>query len=104
MEIDLLGIDLAKRVFQLHGADVRGRAVYRNKVSRAALIDTVRALRPAQSRWKRVARPITGRDVSSKQVSRFASSVPTTLRRSLKRTGMTATTRKLSSRPRPGRP
>ena len=46
MEIDLLGIDLAKRVFQLHGADVRGRAVYRNKVSRAALIDTVRALRP----------------------------------------------------------
>jgi transposase len=46
MEIDLLGIDLAKRVFQLHGADVRGRAVYRNKVSRAALIETVRALRP----------------------------------------------------------
>ncbi|MFP3559473.1 IS110 family transposase [Paraburkholderia sp. SIMBA_049] len=46
MEIDLLGIDLAKRVFQLHGADVRGRAVYRNKVSRAALIETVRALCP----------------------------------------------------------
>jgi transposase len=46
MEIDLLGIDLAKRVFQLHGADVRGRAVYRNKVSRAALVETVRALRP----------------------------------------------------------
>ncbi|MBC8740947.1 transposase, partial [Paraburkholderia sp. UCT31] len=46
MEIDLLGIDLAKRVFQLHGADARGRAVYRNKVSRTALIETVRALRP----------------------------------------------------------
>lgn len=46
MEIDLLGIDLAKRVFQLHGADVRGRAVYRNKVSRTALLETVRALRP----------------------------------------------------------
>ena len=46
MEIDLLGIDLAKRVFQLHGADVRGRAVYRNKVSRTALIETVRALHP----------------------------------------------------------
>ena len=46
MEIDLLGIDLAKRVFQLHGADVRGRAVSRNKVSRAALIETMRALRP----------------------------------------------------------
>ncbi|BDC45512.1 IS110 family transposase [Paraburkholderia terrae] len=46
MEIDLLGIDLAKRVFQLHGADRRGRAIYRNKVSRAALIETVRNLRP----------------------------------------------------------
>ncbi|MGY6256822.1 IS110 family RNA-guided transposase [Paraburkholderia fungorum] len=46
MEIDLLGIDLAKRVFQLHGADVRGRAVYRNKVSRTALLETVRVLRP----------------------------------------------------------
>lgn len=29
MNIDLLGIELAKRIFQLHGADVRGRAVYR---------------------------------------------------------------------------
>ena len=46
MAVDILGIDLAKRVFQLHGADVRGRAVYRNKVSRAALIETVRVLHP----------------------------------------------------------
>lgn len=29
MEIDTLGIDLAKRVFQLHGADRRGQAVHR---------------------------------------------------------------------------
>lgn len=27
MEIYILGIDLAKQVFQLHGADRRGRAV-----------------------------------------------------------------------------
>jgi transposase len=46
MEIDLLGIDLAKRVFQLHGADRRGHALHRAKVSRAALVDTVRELRP----------------------------------------------------------
>lgn len=45
MEIDILGIDLAKRVFQLHGADVRGRPVYRNKVSRTPLTETVQALR-----------------------------------------------------------
>lgn len=46
MEIDLLGIDLAKRVFQLHGADRRGQVLHRAKVSRAALVDTVRQLRP----------------------------------------------------------
>jgi len=46
MEIDLPGIDLAKRVLKLHDADVRRRAVYRNKVSRTALIETVRAWRP----------------------------------------------------------
>jgi hypothetical protein len=27
MEIDILGIDLAKQVFQLHGADRRGRVL-----------------------------------------------------------------------------
>jgi hypothetical protein len=29
MEIDILGIDLAKQVFQLHGADCRGRVLHR---------------------------------------------------------------------------
>jgi hypothetical protein len=32
MDIDILGIDLAKRVFQLHGADRRGRALHSSKV------------------------------------------------------------------------
>jgi hypothetical protein len=46
MEINLLGIDLAKRVFQLHGADRRGHLLHRAKVSRAVLVDTVWQLRP----------------------------------------------------------
>lgn len=46
MEIDILGIDLAKRVFQLHGADRRGQAIHRSKVSRPALMETIRQLRP----------------------------------------------------------
>jgi transposase len=46
MEIDILGIDLAKHVFQLHGADRRGRPVYRAKVSRGSLLETVRTLKP----------------------------------------------------------
>lgn len=46
MEIDMLGIDLAKQVFQLHGADRRGRATHRGKVSRGSLFESVRILTP----------------------------------------------------------
>jgi transposase len=46
MEIDILSIDLAKRVFHLHGADGRGRVQHRSKVSRAALLSVVQELRP----------------------------------------------------------
>src|ERR1700677_4859621 len=41
IEIDILGIDLAKHVFQLHGAERSGRAVHRSTVGRGALIETV---------------------------------------------------------------
>lgn len=46
MEIDVLGIDLAKQVFQLHGADRRGRVVHRAKVSRSAFPESARTLKP----------------------------------------------------------
>ncbi|WP_213956804.1 MULTISPECIES: IS110 family transposase [unclassified Variovorax] len=46
MEIDILGIDLAKRFFQLHGADRQGRALYTAKATRAAFLETVRESRP----------------------------------------------------------
>ena len=46
MDINILGIDLAKRVFQLHGADRHGRVQHRSKVSRAGLLVAVRELRP----------------------------------------------------------
>ena len=46
MEIEILGIDLAKRVFQLHGADRHGHAQHRSKVTRAALLQAVHELRP----------------------------------------------------------
>jgi len=46
MEIDILGIDLAKRIFQLHGSDKRGHALHRSKVARPALLEVVRQLRP----------------------------------------------------------
>jgi transposase len=40
MDVDILGIDLAKHIFQLHGAERNGQAVSRYKVGRGALIQT----------------------------------------------------------------
>ena len=37
MNISLLGIDLAKNVFQLHGADSTGKAVLKKRVTRGKL-------------------------------------------------------------------
>ncbi len=46
MDISILGTDLAKRVFQLHGADRDGSAKYGAKVMRSELLATVRKLAP----------------------------------------------------------
>ncbi len=39
MEVTLVGIDLAKRMFQLHGSDSSGRALLKKRVSRARLAE-----------------------------------------------------------------
>jgi transposase len=46
MTVAILGIDLAKHVFQLHGVDAHGRAVVCKRVSRAKLAETVVQLAP----------------------------------------------------------
>ena len=46
MEIDILGVDLAKQVFQFHGADRRGGVVHRAKVSHGSLFESVHMLKP----------------------------------------------------------
>ena len=46
MNINVLGIDLAKSVFQLHGVDASGKVVLRRKVTRAKLRETVIQLAP----------------------------------------------------------
>jgi transposase len=46
MTVAVLGIDLAKRVFQLHGIDTHGRVVVSRRVSRGKLIETVLQLAP----------------------------------------------------------
>ena len=37
-EVSIIGLDIAKHVFQAHGVDALGRAVLRKKISRAKLL------------------------------------------------------------------
>jgi transposase len=41
MEIETLGIDFAKNVFQLHGVDRRGHAIYKRRIFRDQLLSVV---------------------------------------------------------------
>lgn len=45
-DLSVLGVDLAKSIFQLHGADEEGRAVLRKKLSRGQLLGFVGKLVP----------------------------------------------------------
>lgn len=73
MEIDILGIDLAKQVFQLHGADRLGRPVHRVKVSRGSLLEAVRTLNPRMVVMEAcsTAQHITGHVASSRSALRY---------------------------------
>ena len=46
MEITAIGLDIAKRVFQAHGADVTGKAVLRRKLQRAEVLTFFASLPP----------------------------------------------------------
>jgi transposase len=48
MNITTLGIDLAKNIFQLHGADDKGKAVFRKKVTRDKLSQVIANLPACQ--------------------------------------------------------
>ena len=46
MEITTIGLDIAKRVFQLHGVDGAGKAVWRRKLQRSEVLAFFKALPP----------------------------------------------------------
>lgn len=46
MKVKVLGIDLAKHVFQLHGIDAQGQVVFRKRLSRPKLLAAVAKLEP----------------------------------------------------------
>jgi len=45
-KINLLGIDIAKNVFQLHGIDEKGNAVLKRKLTRSKFVETIAKLEP----------------------------------------------------------
>ena len=38
-EVSTIGLDIAKHVFQAHGADASGRVVFRKKITRTKLME-----------------------------------------------------------------
>jgi transposase len=48
MTLQLIGIDLAKNVFHLHGVDGTGREVFRKRVYRDELLASLRAVNPCK--------------------------------------------------------
>jgi transposase len=48
MTMTLVGVDLAKSVFQLHGVDDTGRAVLRRRLSRNRFLDFFAELSPCR--------------------------------------------------------
>lgn len=48
MKITTIGIDLAKTVFQVHGADARGKAVLRRQLKRAQMLSFFARLEPCR--------------------------------------------------------
>ena len=39
LEVTTIGLDIAKNVFHVHGADARGRGVFSKRLSRAKVLD-----------------------------------------------------------------
>ena len=50
MKITTIGLDIAKRVFQAHGADATGKAVLRRKLQRAEVLAFFASLPPCVNR------------------------------------------------------
>ena len=46
MQVTMVGIDLAKNVFRVHGCDANGKAVIRKQLSRGQLLSLVANLPP----------------------------------------------------------
>ena len=46
MKVSILGLDLAKNVFQIHGVDEKGKTVLRKKLTRSHLLEFMAQMPP----------------------------------------------------------
>ena len=70
MEVTTIGIDLAKNVFALSGADGRGRVVIRRQLRRAQVLGFMAGCRAAWWEWRPAAERSTGRASSPRSGTR----------------------------------
>ena len=61
LKVSIIGVDLAKNVFQLHGAAADGSVVFRKKLSRPLFERFMADHPPCVWRWRLVRARITGR-------------------------------------------
>ena len=89
-EVSTIGLDIAKSVFQVHGADVDGAVVIRKRVSRAKVLEFFSTLPacvvgieacPSAHYWSRELRALghTVRLMPPSYVKAYSSAVRTTL-------------------------
>ena len=63
-KVTIVGLDLAKSVFQVHGADKEGRPVVRKKLRRGQVLAFIAGLSPCLLDWKACASGIIGPGVT----------------------------------------
>lgn len=59
-EISMIGLDIAKNVFQVHAIDAAGNVVLRRQLRRSQVEKFLAICRRRESGWKPAAAPITG--------------------------------------------
>ena len=70
--VSIVGLDLAKNVFQAHGARSDGTVVFREKISRAKLITFFASIPKCMVMpWKPVGPPIIGHVRLARLVTRY---------------------------------
>jgi hypothetical protein len=60
-QVTTIGLDIAKHVFQVHGADGAGHVLFRKRITRAKLLSYWQHKPSASWRWKPVPARTTGR-------------------------------------------